>query len=89
MKKASKSHKEKVEEYNKYLASLSEHHDMPKVCFISLLQHYCSSLIFISRSDQVNIGSSLEKPAVFTSGCTYFIYYNNKLFEESVNAFKP
>jgi len=26
-----KSHKEKVEEYNKYLSSLSEHHDIPKV----------------------------------------------------------
>lgn len=27
-KEGVKSHKEKVEEYNKYLASLSEHHDM-------------------------------------------------------------
>ncbi|EGC38618.1 hypothetical protein DICPUDRAFT_91389 [Dictyostelium purpureum] len=27
----SKSHKEKIEEYNKYLSSLSEHHDVPKV----------------------------------------------------------
>ncbi|KAA8894451.1 hypothetical protein FN846DRAFT_973889 [Sphaerosporella brunnea] len=26
-----KSHKERVEEYNKYLASLSEHHDMPRI----------------------------------------------------------
>ncbi|KAK7206260.1 hypothetical protein BZA70DRAFT_128793 [Myxozyma melibiosi] len=31
LKKASKSHKEKVQEYNKYLASLSEHNDMPKI----------------------------------------------------------
>ncbi|PRP88510.1 hypothetical protein PROFUN_03238 [Planoprotostelium fungivorum] len=30
-KKASKSHKQKVEEFNKYLGSLSEHHDIPKV----------------------------------------------------------
>jgi hypothetical protein len=27
-KEGVKSHKERVEEYNKYLASLSEHHDM-------------------------------------------------------------
>ncbi|KAI5797430.1 hypothetical protein DFH27DRAFT_612139 [Peziza echinospora] len=26
-----KSHKEKVEEFNKYLAGLSEHHDMPRI----------------------------------------------------------
>ncbi|TGZ83959.1 DUF1754-domain-containing protein [Ascodesmis nigricans] len=30
-KEGVKSHKEKVEEYNKYLASLSEHHDMPRI----------------------------------------------------------
>eukprot|EP00730_Choanoeca_flexa_P000418 TRINITY_DN10190_c0_g2_i1.p1 TRINITY_DN10190_c0_g2~~TRINITY_DN10190_c0_g2_i1.p1 ORF type:complete len:105 (+),score=30.56 TRINITY_DN10190_c0_g2_i1:762-1076(+) len=29
--KASKSHKEKVAELNRYLDSLSEHHDIPKV----------------------------------------------------------
>jgi len=28
---ASKTHKEKVEEFNKYLGTLSEHHDIPKV----------------------------------------------------------
>lgn len=26
-----KTHKEKVEEFNKYLSGLSEHHDMPKI----------------------------------------------------------
>ena len=26
-----KSHKEKVEELNKYLSKLSEHHDMPRI----------------------------------------------------------
>ncbi|EAL65469.1 DUF1754 family protein [Dictyostelium discoideum AX4] len=30
-KLVNKSHKEKIEEYNKYLSSLSEHHDVPKV----------------------------------------------------------
>ncbi|KAI5853699.1 hypothetical protein BZA05DRAFT_394397 [Tricharina praecox] len=30
-KEGIKSHKERVEEYNKYLASLSEHHDMPRI----------------------------------------------------------
>ncbi|KAJ3374727.1 hypothetical protein GGF31_006624 [Allomyces arbusculus] len=30
-KMAAKSHKEKVDEFNKYLESLSEHHDIPKV----------------------------------------------------------
>jgi len=30
-KEGVKSHKERVEEYNKYLASLSEHHDMPRI----------------------------------------------------------
>ncbi|KAK9449214.1 uncharacterized protein V1518DRAFT_417420 [Limtongia smithiae] len=30
-KRASKSHREAVEEYNKYLSSLSEHNDMPKI----------------------------------------------------------
>ncbi|KAK9458673.1 uncharacterized protein V1516DRAFT_129960 [Lipomyces oligophaga] len=30
-KKASLSHREAVDEYNKYLSSLSEHHDMPKI----------------------------------------------------------
>ncbi|ORZ38386.1 hypothetical protein BCR44DRAFT_1497473 [Catenaria anguillulae PL171] len=30
-KMASKSHKEKVDDFNKYLESLSEHHDIPKV----------------------------------------------------------
>ena len=28
---ASKTHKEKVQEFNEKLASLSEHHDIPKV----------------------------------------------------------
>jgi protein FAM32A len=28
---ASKSHKEKVAEFNEYLGKLSEHHDIPKV----------------------------------------------------------
>ncbi|KAI9219532.1 hypothetical protein BC828DRAFT_349275, partial [Blastocladiella britannica] len=32
-KLAAKSHKEKVDEYNKYLSSLSEHHDIPRVRF--------------------------------------------------------
>lgn len=30
-KLAEKSHKQRVEDYNKYLASLSEHHDIPRV----------------------------------------------------------
>ncbi|KAK9241429.1 hypothetical protein V1525DRAFT_429169 [Lipomyces kononenkoae] len=30
-KKASKSHREEVEEYNKYLSGLTDHNDMPKV----------------------------------------------------------
>lgn len=30
-KQASKSHRQKVEEFNQYLANLSEHHDIPKV----------------------------------------------------------
>ena len=30
-KVAAKSHKDKVEEFNEYLANLSEHHDIPKV----------------------------------------------------------
>ncbi|KAK9464790.1 hypothetical protein V1512DRAFT_267455 [Lipomyces arxii] len=30
-KKALKSHKEEVDEYNKYLSTLSEHNDMPKI----------------------------------------------------------
>ncbi|RDW64866.1 hypothetical protein BP6252_10517 [Coleophoma cylindrospora] len=30
-KEGSKSHKERVEELNRYLSSLSEHHDMPKI----------------------------------------------------------
>lgn len=31
MKKATKSHKQRVEEFNKHLDSLSEHYDIPKV----------------------------------------------------------
>ncbi|KAK6335389.1 hypothetical protein TWF696_002168 [Orbilia brochopaga] len=31
LKEALKSHKEKVEGFNKYLANLSEHHDMPRI----------------------------------------------------------
>lgn len=31
LKKASKSHKQRVEEFNKHLDSLSEHYDIPKV----------------------------------------------------------
>lgn len=31
LKKASKTHKERVEEFNKHLDSLSEHYDIPKV----------------------------------------------------------
>lgn len=31
LKKASKTHKQRVEEFNKHLDSLSEHHDIPKV----------------------------------------------------------
>lgn len=30
-KEGVKTHKEKVEELNKYLSGLSEHHDMPKI----------------------------------------------------------
>ena len=30
-KMAQKSHKEKVQDFNKYLSELSEHHDVPKV----------------------------------------------------------
>lgn len=30
-KEGFKTHKERVEEYNKYLANLSEHHDMPRI----------------------------------------------------------
>ena len=30
-KEGVKTHKEKVEELNKYLSRLSEHHDMPKI----------------------------------------------------------
>ena len=30
-KMASKSHKDKVREFNEYLSKLSEHHDIPKV----------------------------------------------------------
>ncbi|KAK6363832.1 hypothetical protein TWF730_001239 [Orbilia blumenaviensis] len=31
LKDAAKSHKERVEEFNKYLSNLSEHHDMPRI----------------------------------------------------------
>lgn len=31
MKKAAKTHKQRVEEFNKHLDSLSEHYDIPKV----------------------------------------------------------
>lgn len=31
LKKASKTHKQRVEEFNKHLDSLSEHYDIPKV----------------------------------------------------------
>ncbi|KAF8418990.1 hypothetical protein EV426DRAFT_634470 [Tirmania nivea] len=31
LKGGGKSHKERVEEFNKYLANLSEHHDMPRI----------------------------------------------------------
>ncbi|KAF8475894.1 hypothetical protein BDZ91DRAFT_769852 [Kalaharituber pfeilii] len=31
LKEGVKSHKERVEEFNKYLANLSEHHDMPRI----------------------------------------------------------
>ncbi|EPS43302.1 hypothetical protein H072_2715 [Dactylellina haptotyla CBS 200.50] len=31
LRDASKSHRERVEEFNKYLANLSEHHDMPRI----------------------------------------------------------
>ncbi|EDP41594.1 hypothetical protein MGL_3975 [Malassezia globosa CBS 7966] len=30
-KEAGKSHKDKVDSFNAYLDSLSEHHDMPKI----------------------------------------------------------
>ncbi|RPA93615.1 DUF1754-domain-containing protein [Choiromyces venosus 120613-1] len=30
-KEGIKSHKERVEEFNKYLSNLSEHHDMPRI----------------------------------------------------------
>ncbi|KAK9474333.1 DUF1754-domain-containing protein [Dipodascopsis tothii] len=29
--RAAKSHRERIEEYNKHLSSLSEHHDMPRI----------------------------------------------------------
>ena len=31
MKEGTKTHKERVEELNKYLSGLSEHHDMPRI----------------------------------------------------------
>jgi len=30
-KKATKTHRKRIEEYNQYLANLSEHHDIPRV----------------------------------------------------------
>ncbi|KAL0637928.1 hypothetical protein Q9L58_003006 [Maublancomyces gigas] len=30
-REGTKSHKQRVEEYNKYLSNLSEHHDMPRI----------------------------------------------------------
>lgn len=30
-REGSKTHKERVEELNKYLSTLSEHHDMPRI----------------------------------------------------------
>lgn len=43
MKEGVRSHKERVEEFNKYLANLSEHHDMYG---ISLIVFFCSVLGF-------------------------------------------
>jgi len=40
-KLANKTHKDRVNEFNAHLESLSEHHDIPKVCRVS---HYPSRL---------------------------------------------
>jgi protein FAM32A len=36
-KKTAKSHRQKIEEFNAYLAKLPEHHDIPRVCILILL----------------------------------------------------
>ena len=37
-KLASQTHKDRVHEFNSKLEALSEHHDIPKVCFLALLR---------------------------------------------------
>ena len=54
-KMAAKSHREKVEEFNKKLANLSEHYDIPKVCtlysqyhgLITFLLLFIDSILFL------------------------------------------
>ncbi|KAL3700754.1 hypothetical protein R1sor_018776 [Riccia sorocarpa] len=51
-KVASKSHRQKIEEFNQYLANLSEHYDIPKtkfqfhLLFIALFESYIASFVF-------------------------------------------
>ena len=53
-KLANKSHKDRVNEFNSKLEALSEHHDIPKVCFS--LDNGAFGLTYnMYRLDQVNI----------------------------------
>lgn len=38
LKRASKTHKQRVEDFNRHLGTLTEHYNIPKVC--TLTEHY-------------------------------------------------
>lgn len=51
-KEGIKSHKERVEEYNKYLASLSEHHDM----YVQFFLGGCGMMLILTWIYRPRIG---------------------------------
>jgi len=54
-KEGIKSHKERVEEYNKYLASLSEHHDMYVQLFLRQMWYNADTDVGLQAEDRTGL----------------------------------
>ena len=63
LKEGIKSHKERVEEFNKYLANMSEHHDMYVLLSLSIMPSPppSSSLATIAFSTSMGMGCADEE----------------------------
>ncbi|KAG6409718.1 hypothetical protein SASPL_127760 [Salvia splendens] len=65
VKAAKKSHRDRIEEFNQYLANLSEHYDIPKV---GLANNYASILYFKTKLMYFS-----QSPQSYNEGCIIHI----------------